>query len=162
MNENSINQNLVNENIISRIPGEIAACRRRIDLIVVHCSATSAGRDLSAADLRKWHITERNFSDIGYHFIVRLDGTIERGRPLERIGAHCRGQNARSIGICYVGGLDAAGHPADTRTAAQKVALSALLRAIRTVIPEAAIRGHSDFANKACPCFRASTEYAEL
>ena len=75
------------------------SCNRAIDTIIVHCSATPAGRDNSAADIRRWH-RQRGFSDIGYHFVVRLDGTIEAGRPLELPGAHCRGHNLRSIGVC--------------------------------------------------------------
>lgn len=112
----------------------------------------------SAADIRRWH-RQRGFSDIGYHFVVRLDGTIEAGRPLELPGAHCRGHNLRSIGVCYVGGLDSAGRPADTRTPAQRASLLRLLTAIHLAHPRAAIRGHRDFAAKACPCFDATREY---
>lgn len=134
------------------------SCNRTIDTIIVHCSATPAGRDNSAADIRRWH-RQRGFSDIGYHFVVRLDGTIEAGRPLELPGAHCRGHNLGSIGVCYVGGLDSAGRPADTRTPAQRASLLRLLTAIHLAHPRAAIRSHRDFAAKACPCFDATREY---
>ena len=123
------------------------SCNRAIDTIIVHCSATPAGRDNSAADIRRWH-RQRGFSDIGYHFVVRLDGTIEAGRPLELPGAHCRGHNLRSIGVCY-----------DTRTPAQRASLLRLLTALHLAHPRATIRGHRDFAAKACPCFDATREY---
>lgn len=135
--------------------------RRFIDLIVIHCSATPAGRAVTAADIDAWH-RQRGFDCIGYHYVVGVDGTIETGRSPHRVGAHCLGHNSASIGVCYVGGLDPAGNPADTRTAAQKRALTALLRALRLLYPEARIRGHRDFAAKACPCFDATDEYKSL
>lgn len=134
---------------------------RKIDLIVVHCSATPAGRPHTAADIDRWH-RERGFDGIGYHFVVRLDGTIEPGRPIEKTGAHCLGKNANSLGVCYIGGLDAAGHPADTRTLAQRAALRRLLRDLRQRFPKAEIFGHNRFAAKACPCFDAHKEYADI
>ena len=105
-----------------------------IDAIVVHCSATRAGQDVRAADIDKWH-KERGFARIGYNYVIDLDGTIETGRPLTMAGAHCntaglsgRAYNRHSIGICYVGGLDKDGNPADTRTDAQKLALHKLVQ----------------------------------
>ncbi len=135
--------------------------QRVVNLIVVHCTATPAGRDVTAADVDRWH-RQRGFRCIGYHYLVRLDGRIERGRPENEQGAHCRGHNARSIGVGYAGGLDANGRPADTRTPEQRAALMTLLRDLRRRYPEAVIRGHRDFAAKACPCFDATTEYAAL
>lgn len=131
---------------------------RKIDLIVVHCSATPAGREHTAADIDRWH-RQRGFDGIGYHFVVRLDGTVEAGRPIGKPGAHCLGKNANSIGVCYIGGLDAAGRPADTRTPAQRTALLTLLRRLRQLYPKAEIFGHNRFAAKACPCFDAHKEY---
>ena len=130
------------------------SCGRQIDEIIVHCSATREGRDFSVAD--------RHFSDIGYHFVVRLDGSIEVGRPLRRSGAHCRAHNRRSVGVCYIGGLDRSGRPADTRTPAQRASLLALLTTLRRAFPRASIHGHHDFAPKACPCFPATSEYSSL
>ena len=129
--------------------------------IVVHCTATPAGRDVTAADIANYHKL-RGFADIGYHFIVRLDGTIEAGRPIELAGAHAKGYNARSIGVAYVGGLDNQSRPADTRTSAQRQALRQLLISLRCNFPGACIIGHRDVAAKACPCFDATTEYASL
>lgn len=134
---------------------------RKIDLIIVHCSATPAGRDVTAADIDRWH-RQRGFRSIGYHYIVRLDGRIEQGRAESEIGAHCNGHNATSIGVCYVGGCDAQIRPADTRTSSQRVALRQLLTGLRARYPGARICGHRDFAAKACPSFDASVEYADL
>lgn len=134
---------------------------RKIDLIVVHCTATPAGRDVSVADIDAWH-RRRGFDCIGYHYIVGLDGTVHPGRPVGKIGAHARGYNARSIGVAYVGGLDADGRPADTRTAAQRLALHCLLVSLVKRFPAARIIGHRDVAAKACPCFDATAEYASL
>ena len=136
-------------------------CERLITELIVHCSATPAGRDVTAADIRRWHKEERGFADIGYHFVVRLDGKVECGRPMADIGAHCRGHNSRSVGVCYVGGISSHGRPADTRTRVQREALSGLLTALRRRFPGAVIRGHRDFAPKA-PCFDATAEYRTL
>ena len=134
---------------------------RSIDKIIVHCSATREGQHVTVQQIRQWHL-QRNFADIGYHYVVYLDGTVHTGRPLEKAGAHCKGQNAHSIGICYVGGLDRQGKPKDTRTAAQKAALLSLIRELRQRFPHATVHGHREFANKACPCFDAKKEYSQV
>lgn len=131
---------------------------RKINTIIIHCSATTEGFDFTAANIDAWH-RERGFSQIGYHYVVRLDGTVEKGRPESMIGAHCLGQNTNSIGVCYIGGLDTLGFPKDTRTPAQKSALVALIRELKSRYPRAQIYGHRDFAAKACPCFDAKKEY---
>lgn len=145
---------------LDAIPDSAYHSSRPVNEIILHCSATKAGKDFHASDIRRWHL-ERGFNDIGYHFVVRLDGTVEQGRDINRVGAHCLNHNRRSIGICYVGGLDSAGRPADTRTAAQRLALPALIRRLRRHHPKASIHGHREFAAKACPCFNAA-EYASL
>lgn len=137
------------------------APQRRITHIIVHCSATPEGRDIGAAEIDREH-RRRGFARIGYHWIVRIDGTIEAGREEAAIGAHCRGLNTCSIGVCYVGGLDRHGKPRDTRTPAQRTALRTLLAELRQRYPEARIFGHRDFAAKACPCFDATNEYSDL
>ena len=134
---------------------------RSIDKIIVHCSATREGQHVTVQQIRQWHL-QRNFADIGYHYVIYLDGTVHKGRPLEKAGAHCKGQNAHSIGICYVGGLDRQGKPKDTRTAAQKAALLSLIRELRQRFPRATVHGHREFANKACPCFDAKKEYSQV
>lgn len=134
-------------------------CMRKITEIIVHCSATAAGRDFGAADIDRWH-KARGFKGIGYHYVVRLDGRVEPGRAESHQGAHCLGHNAHSIGVCYIGGLAADGKtPADTRTAAQKASLSRLIKMLRERYPGAEVHGHREFAAKACPCFDARREY---
>lgn len=135
---------------------------RKITEIIVHCSATAEGKDFNAADIDRWHRAQ-GWNGIGYHYVVRLDGTVENGRPVEKVGAHCAGKNATSIGVCYIGGIASDGHtPSDTRTTQQKAALLALLRRLKTQFPKAKIYGHRDFAKKACPSFNATEEYANL
>lgn len=134
---------------------------RKITKIIVHCADTPEGRDDKAADIRRWH-KARGFNDIGYHYVVDLDGTIEPGRDVTIAGAHCTGQNATSIGICYIGGADTDMKPKDTRTEEQKTALRLLLKYLVQKYPGAKIYGHRDFANKSCPSFDAKTEYKEL
>lgn len=136
---------------------------RPINCVIVHCTATPAGREVTAAEVDKWHRAQ-GWAGIGYHYLIRLDGTVEEGRPLDTPGAHCRGHNAASVGVCYAGGLAADGKtPADTRTPAQRAALRTVLAALKKRWPAARICGHRDFnKSKACPCFDATREYAEL
>ena len=135
---------------------------RNITELIIHCSATREGQDFTAADIRRWHVDGNGWSDIGYHFVIRLDGTIELGRPIAQVGAHTSGRNQNSIGICYVGGLDHNLRPKDTRTEAQKCALCDLLRVLLRIFPEATIHGHREYAAKECPCFDAAAEYRDL
>ena len=105
----------------------------------------------------------RGFNGIGYHYVVMLDGTVAVGRAVALAGAHCRGHNARSVGVCYVGGMSRdMKRPLDTRTPQQKTALRQLLQRLRRRFPAAAIHGHRDYAAKACPCFDATAEYRDL
>lgn len=135
---------------------------RRINEIIVHCSATPKGRDFTVADITNWH-KQRGFKTIGYHYVVYRDGSVHVGRPVEQVGAHCVGHNANSIGVCYIGGLAADGKtPEDTRTIAQKDALVLLLNKLKRDFPLATIHGHRDFARKACPSFDATKEYKGL
>lgn len=134
---------------------------RTINSIIIHCTATKPLAHINVNDVRRWH-RERGFSDIGYHYLILVDGTVETGRPLSAIGAHCKGHNAHSIGVCYVGGLNAKGAPADTRTPAQRKALRQLLTRLKQQFPAATIHGHRDFTTKACPCFNATAEYADI
>ena len=135
---------------------------RKITELIVHCSATPEGKSFSVADIDRWH-RQRGWNGIGYHFVIYLDGSIHTGRRLSQIGAHCKGHNANSIGICYIGGCNSYGKsPKDTRTAAQKTALSTLLKELKKQFPNASIHGHRDFAQKACPSFDATAEYADI
>lgn len=102
---------------------------------------------------------EKGWRGCGYHYIVLLDGTIEQGRPLGQAGAHCLGHNAHSIGICYIGGIDSKGNPADTRTPEQRDVLWSLIQSLKKRFPGATVHGHNEFAAKACPCFKVKGEY---
>lgn len=137
---------------------------RRIRKIIVHCTATPEGRDIDAATVRDWHVRGNGWADIGYHWLVKLDGTIEQGRPENRAGAHVTGHNSDSIGIVYVGGYAKDGRtPKDTRTPEQRVALKRLLAQKLADYPGAVIYGHNDFdKGRACPCFDARAEYKDL
>ena len=128
---------------------------RTITLIIIHCSATPEGKSLSFEECRRDHIEHRRFSDIGYHYYITRDGIIHRGRPVERVGAHCRNHNRHSIGICYEGGLDIRGRPKDTRTPEQRASLDRLVTDLCQRFPHALVVGHHDLnPQKACPCFK--------
>ncbi len=101
---------------------------RTITLLVIHCSAVRPDQTSSAAQIDTWHRRD------SYHYVVRRDGQIEPGRPEWMVGAHCLHHNSYSIGICYEGGLDIRGQPADTRTEAQKAAMLWLLRQLRKAL----------------------------
>ena len=148
---------------------------RKINDIIIHCSATKEGVDIDIAEIDKWH-KKRGFKKVGYHYFIKIDGTLQVGRQEEEIGAHVQGHNDDSIGICYAGGLDANGKPKDTRTNSQKQTLESLLREIRRRLPKTRIRGHRDFSKdldkdgvvekhewmKSCPSFNANVEYLHL
>ena len=135
---------------------------RVINEIIVHCSATPEGKDYTLDTIRQWH-RQRGFSDIGYHYVIHPDGTVEEGRDVNIAGAHCSGHNSKSIGICYIGGMTADNKKAkDTRTEEQRKSLKALLMAMRKLYPQAKIHGHRDFAAKACPSFDATEEYKNI
>jgi len=136
---------------------------RKINKIILHCSATPEGREHDVADIRRWHL-KRGFNDIGYHYLIHIDGTVEEGRPLNKQGAHCSGQNRGSIGICYVGGMSKDMKKAkDTRTQAQKDSLIKLMHElIYKYNKDMTIHGHNEYANKACPSFNVQEEYANL
>lgn len=133
---------------------------RTINEIILHCTATPQGRDFSIDTIRRWH-RDRGFSDIGYHYVIHLDGSVSHGRTLDKIGAHCVGHNTNSIGIAYVGGLAADGKtPKDTRTPQQCTAINKLLHQLLKQYPRASIHGHCEYSNKACPCFDVQNEYS--
>lgn len=157
--------------LFPRIVG-LRKSRREITDIVLHCTASREGVPLTVEDIRRIH-KANGWSDIGYHYVIDLDGNRHPGRDVDISGAHVSGHNAHSIGVVYVGGLDKDGKPKDTRTEAQKAALLLLLMDLRKLYPKARIRGHRDFSKdlngngiieprewiKACPCFDAATEY---
>ncbi len=129
---------------------------RVITMIVIHCSAVRPEQKSGVREIDQWH-RERGWTGIGYHYVVRRDGKVEMGRPIEKIGAHCKDHNRHSIGVCYEGGLDSYGRAADTRTPKQKVALRLLVEQLKHCFPKAVVVGHRDLDPlKACPCFDVS------
>ena len=135
---------------------------RRIDLIVVHCSATRCDRSFPVTALIRCHADRFGFT--GYHYYITRDGTTYQTRHEQLIGAHAKGYNSHSLGVCYEGGLDEQGNAADTRTRAQKRALLRLLRRLKKEHPDARILGHRDLpdVHKDCPCFDAKEAYKNL
>lgn len=144
---------------------------RSITLIVIHCSATRENCPFTEQALEAAH-RRRGFDGTGYHFYIRRDGHILTTRPLEKPGAHVRGYNAHSIGICYEGGLNRYGLPCDTRTEWQRHSLRVLVRALLLDYPGARVVGHRDLSpdlngngevepmewTKQCPCFEVKKE----
>ena len=135
---------------------------RNINLIVIHCSATRCNRPFPVTSLIACH--QARFGFTGYHYYITRDGQMYQTRHENLVGAHAKHYNKRSIGVCYEGGLDEQGRPADTRTPEQKAALVALLRSLKQDYPDAVILGHRDLPNvhKDCPCFNAQAEYQDL
>lgn len=125
---------------------------RSVTEIILHCTATPEGREVSLAEVDGWH-RRRGFACIGYHYLIHLDGSVDEGRPLTQVGAHCAGHNQHSVGVCYVGGLSCDGKPKDTRTERQRVSLRNLIRELQTKFPQATVHCHNEYAPKACPCF---------
>lgn len=149
-------------------------------LIVVHCSATRPSQDIGAAEIRQWHLA-RGYQDIGYHLVIRRNGRIELGRPLDAIGAHVTGFNSISVSLCMVGGLLPDGKPADVLnpmafdayTEAQMTAAHTAIAFLRRLYPSAKVVGHRDLSPdldkdgavkkhewlKTCPGFDAAKEF---
>lgn len=143
---------------------------RKIDLIVIHCTATREDERLSEELLDEYHRI-LGYDGCGYHYYIRRDGNVVSMRPVERIGAHARGHNAHSIGIAYEGGLNSAGEPADTRTIWQRNSLHLLVDSLLREYPGSSVVGHRDLSPdldgdgeispaewvKSCPCFDVRT-----
>lgn len=140
---------------------------REIYRVVVHCSATNPSANIGVAEIRDWHVNGNGWSDIGYHDVIRRSGAIEKGRSYLRNGAHTKGFNTGSIGVCLVGGVDDDGYPDNNFTEAQFRSLERLLKMHKECYPDAEICGHRDLSPDAnhdgeitkdewvkdCPCF---------
>ena len=135
---------------------------RDIKKIIIHCSATKEGQDISVENIRYWHVEENGWSDIGYHFIVDINGFLHEGRDIDIQGAHTKGENKDSVGICYIGGLSEDMAWKDTRNKRQKDTLEIIIKYIKNLYPGAKVYGHNDFSEKDCPCFDAKEEYKHL
>lgn len=136
---------------------------KSIDFIVVHCAATPPSSDIGVVEIDRFH-KARGWSGIGYHYVIRRNGVVEKGRPDDQPGAHVRGYNNRSLGICLVGGLNEQRKTAPEYTQAQWASLATLVKELSDRYPKAEILGHRDFpdVNKACPCFDVAAWWAGL
>lgn len=134
---------------------------RKIDKIFIHCSATPEGRDIKMETIKSWHVKGRGWRNIGYHFVIELDGTLKVGRPMEQMGAGVKGHNANSIHVCYVGGIDKNKKAKDTRTEEQRETLNTMIGRLVEQYPDASVHGHNEFANKACPSFDVQKEFGK-
>lgn len=151
-----------------------AANTRKIDTIIVHCAAVRPDSGVTIDDIKKWHL-QRQFRDIGYHFVIDEKGRVWKGRPLEEMGAHCKGHNQHSIGICYIGGLDDQGQSADTRTPVQQLAIKHLIGLLINEFKIYDVLGHRDLSPdvngdgqitsvdwlKMCPCYDVHQEWLQ-
>ena len=131
----------------------------KVQELILHCAATPEGKNFTAKDIDRMH-KQRGFKKIGYHYVIDLDGTIEKGREENEVGAHATGHNSKSLGICYIGGVAKdCKTPKDTRTDEQKVALYELVKELmeKYHLTLDKVHGHYEFANKACPSFKMET-----
>lgn len=145
-------------------PNALKKSQRTINEIILHCSATPEGKDYTTSQIKSCHL-QRGFSDIGYHYVIYRDGSVHNGRDINVSGAHCTNHNAKSIGICYIGGLDSTGKKAkDTRTDAQKKSLVKLVKQLLSLykLPISTVHCHNEYANKACPSFKITDFRKEL
>lgn len=140
------------KSLFERKEVDLKTLKRPVDKIIIHCAATPPDMDIGVKEIKQWH-KQKGWSDIGYHYVIRHNGVIEDGRPVNRIGAHVAGHNKGSIGICLVGGVDHEGHAVPNFTDKQWRTLEQMVRSLKTQLPRATIHGHNEFANKSCPSF---------
>ena len=135
---------------------------RKINEIIIHCTGTVPSNSTTVEVVRKYHMEHNGWKDIGYHYLIYLDGSIHQGRPIDQVGAHCKNHNKTTIGICYVGGLDADKNPKDTRTVQQAASIRMLVDSLKVCFPTIKkVSGHYMYANKACPCFDVAKEFGQ-
>ena len=139
---------------------------RDLNRIILHCAATPEGREVSLDTIRKWHTDPppqgNGWSDIGYHYVIHLDGLTEIGRPVSIQGAHTSGENEDSIGVCYVGGVDKDLVPKDTMTVQQEIAFVDLVKSLRLTFGYLSLHGHNEYSSKACPSFSVEEKFGFL
>jgi N-acetylmuramoyl-L-alanine amidase len=135
---------------------------RPLKRIILHCTATPEGKHFDVATIRRWHVKDRGWKDIGYHYVIYIDGSVHEGRPVEQTGAHTSGHNADSIGVVYVGGCDSKMKAKDTLNEAQETAMVNLIKALREQHGEMSLHGHNEFAAKACPSFKVKDKFGWL
>ncbi len=125
----------------------------KIDKIILHCADTPINKSFDVSDIKRWH-KDRGWSDIGYHYYIKLDGSLQKGRDLWRVGSHTKGKNTNSIGVCLEGGKNADGTPWTICTERQREQLKELLKVLGRTFPGLQLHGHYEFSNKTCPNFK--------
>ncbi len=139
---------------------------RDLKRIILHCAATPEGREVSVDTIRKWHTDPppqgNGWSDIGYHYVIHIDGLTEIGRPVSIQGAHVSGENEDSIGVCYVGGVDKDLSPEDTMTVEQEISFVELVKSLRLTFGYLSVHGHNEYSSKACPSFSVEKKFGFL
>ena len=126
---------------------------RKINEIIVHCADTKTNQSFNIEDIRNWHVNERGWSDVGYHYYIKLNGKLQLGRPIEKSGAHCKGRNANSIGVCFEGGKTPKGDTWNSPTPEQFNTFKDLKVYLFRLFGDINIRGHYEFSSKTCPNF---------
>jgi len=126
---------------------------RNINEIIIHCADTKVTQSFSIEDVRKWHVEERGWSDVGYHYYIRLNGSLEIGRPVVKSGAHCRGRNQNTIGVCFEGGKFSDGCEWNKPLSPQIKAFEELKKSLFMVFGELKLSGHYEYSSKTCPNF---------
>lgn len=135
---------------------------RDINRVILHCTATKEGQDISLETIRGWHVIGNEWHDVGYHYVILLNGEIALGRNVFTEGAHTSGENKTSIGVAYVGGLDENGEPKDTMTLYQDIAFMRLFESLCVTFGNLGLHGHNEFSTKACPSFDVQEKYKFL
>jgi len=142
---------------------------RLIERIILHCSYTRPSQDIGAETIREWHVEGNGWRDIGYHYVIRRDGTVETGRPLDEPGAHAAGHNEDSVGVCLIGGrVEEKDEPESNFTAAQLAAAERLILQLRAAaLPGESepieVIGHRDVdPSRRCPCLNAGALIQEV
>ena len=134
---------------------------RPLNRIILHCTATKEGAPCTVGTIREWHL-KRKFSDIGYHYVIYADGSVNIGRPLDIAGSHSKGQNHDSVGVAYVGGLNREGKPCDTMTVNQEIAFMTVVNSLRALFGDMSVHGHNEYSRKACPSFDVQKKFGFL
>ena len=127
--------------------------RSKTDYIVIHCAATKPSMDVGVDTIRDWHVNGNGWRDIGYHLVIRRDGSVEKGRDINDSGAHAAGYNSKSIGLCLVGGMAEDNSAEDNFTAQQWTSLLATVKELEVDYPSAKVIGHNEISEKECPSF---------
>ena len=127
--------------------------RKSTDYIVIHCAATKASMDIGLTEIRKWHVQDNGWRDVGYHYIIRRNGEVELGRSIRDTGAHAAGYNHKSVSVCMVGGMAEDNSAENNFTPHQWVALIIEIKKLSEMYPDAKIIGHNEISEKECPSF---------